>query len=420
MSENETGVAVATTVDAPTDKEIERIREAGAKAVAHRREMSKVAKQIEGLEWGKGYSPMTRATIAEFVQVTRANPVIHIDVLGGKIYLNAEFWADRIRTDPYFYDYEQYDISRSVEDAIRERAARMHERADTFAEGSDEHRKWKSRAYELEDEADDLNIRRARWSAPADVECVVETVIMRFINAAPLDEIRAGRISGETLEGYIVEVRECNWAGGLKQDPVGNTHPAKSARTRSLRRCANKAFSAWMQNYESQITKAEEYLEAEWEVVSSRSHDNQTLQITEGEGGEIVSDSQADLPTEAGGDDFDYDDARKRMFATLKDAGITEKQRKAWYAENGLPGSTKEFTPDDYARVQTLLVDPVKAKVRDRLDGDVKALEDLSLRVLEKSQPEYLRDWVAILAVLESQGADEDEEGGDEQAPLDL
>lgn len=428
MSENSMAV---TTMDAPSDREIERIKQAGAKAVAHRREMTKLHKQLEGLEWGKALSPATRAVFAEFFQVTRANPVAHVDVLGGKIYLNAEYWADKIRSDPYFVDYEQFDISPSVEAAIRERASRMHERADAFPKDSAEHRQWKSRAFALEDEAEDIAIRRARWSPRETAEVVIETVIKRFLNAAPIEKIRSGDIGGDRLGDYIVEVREANWAGGFGEmkvpkkgggtystyDPIGDANPGTTARTRSLRRCANKAFSAWMQQYEAQIHKAEEYLEAEYEVISTTQHpaEGQRLHIgTEDEGGEIVQDAETveDLPTE---EPFDRADAHKRYFATLKDAGIPEKNRKRWQKEHGLPESSTEFTRDDYDRAQEILVGPVREWV---IGYAGRNLEDLSLRILQKSTPEYLRDWNALRATLEAQGAGDDE--AETQAPLQL
>lgn len=267
---------------APSDDEIEAIRKKGAAVTAYQEEVRGIRKTIEGLEWGSGSSVVKgsemsatmRHVLAEFCRITRANPLMHVDILGGKPYLNAQYWEDRINSDPSFHHYEQRDLSPSVEEALRSRAKAHREIAEKLQ--GEEKAKRLANAIDLEEEADDIALARATWSAPEWASVVVETTVYRFMNNAPLDKIQSGEIT--EFERYLIQVSECNWAGNRPKakskkgyeydpDPIGNEEPAKTARTRSLRRAAKKAFPAWMSRYEEQIQKAEQVIEGEWEII---------------------------------------------------------------------------------------------------------------------------------------------------------
>lgn len=324
---------------APTEDEIERIRAKGKAVTAYQEEVRGIRKVIEGLEWGSGTSVVKgsemsgtmRHVLAEFCRVTRANPLMHVDILGGRPYLNAQYWEDRINSDPSFHHYEQRDISPSVETALRERAARHREVAEQLQ--GEEQAKRLSIALDLEEEADDLALARAKWSAPKWASVVVETTIHRFMNNAPLEQIRSGEVVD--FERYLIQVAECNWAGNRPKakskkgyeydpDPIGNEEPAKTARTRSLRRTAKKAFPAWMAEYENQIRKAEEVIEGEWEIIRDDqraeqaalpSGDQPQAARTGGEPSAATEDEAEDLPTEdadAGDPEAELEEARAR------------------------------------------------------------------------------------------------------------
>lgn len=275
---------VSTLVDqAPTDQQIEEIRKAGRQQVALRKEVQEIFTTIAGLEWGSGrsavrgssFSPETRWAFAQFCYLTGANPYYHVDILGGGPYLNAEYWSDRINSDPLFHHMEQRDLSPSTEAALRERAGRLKAVAGQLPEG-EERAKRMLQAFDLEEEADDVALARSNWSAPEWAQVVVETTIYRFMNAAPIDAIRSGEITD--YERYLIAVPECNWAGGrppakkrdgsgtYDSDPIGNEEPAKTARTRSLRRAAARALPV-MRTLEAQIRKAEKVLEGEWDII---------------------------------------------------------------------------------------------------------------------------------------------------------
>lgn len=423
-----TAVAIPGVGHVPTDEEIENIRKAGKQVAAHKKEVRDLYRVIEGLEWGSGknavkgssLSKATRYAFAEFCRITRANPMHHVDILGGGFYLNAEYWSDLINSDPYFVRYEQRDLSPSVENALRERAEAHRELAAKL-EGEEEAQRL-AKALELEEEADDVALARAQWSPRETATCVIETTIWRFMNAAPIDAIKSGEVTD--FERYIITVSECNWAGGMgstmadakKWDPIGDANPATTARTRSLRRCAVRAFSAWMQRYEEQIKKAEEIVEAEFTIIREDNAaaraalpaegEPQAARTGSGEPGAANENGAQPLPEDgeepearpepetADGDDFDVDDARGRYFATLRDAGIED--RKAWQVENGLPESTKVWTREQWERAIELLMAPTREKFR--IGCRMAGVEEdaVAQEVLER-EPDTLKDYQQLL-----------------------
>jgi hypothetical protein len=397
---------------APTDHEIEQIRQRGHALVAHKQEVGRLFKLISGLEWGTGSSMVvrgsemseaTRYAFAEFCKVTKANPLLHVDVLGGKPYLNANYWSDRINSDPFFHHFEQRDLSPSVEKALRERAARHRAVAAELRDADKaEAGRRLALALDIEDEADQLALDRAKWGAPEWATSVVETRIIRFIQVAPLDSIRRGDVAA--VDAFLVAVPECNWAGNrplakkrrkdgteyeYQPDPIGNVEPEKTARTRSLRRAATRSFPAWMQAYEEQIRKAEDALEAEWEVLKSEAievraalpaaNGPQAVLIGAGEPKAANGNGAKPLPVEEPEKlvakpaevpapekpAFDPAAAGRAFFGALHDAGVSEADRKKWAADHGLPESTKVWTEQDHAKALEVLLGPERKKLSD-------------------------------------------------------
>lgn len=428
-----------STALAVPDKDVSAVKAEGKKMTAYQAEVNKIFSELHGMTWGSGnslvagnqFSKGMLSAFATFCHITGANPLIHVDILGGKPYLNAAYWQDKLNVHERFHHYEQRDLSPSVEAAMRERAERHRELAGDMTEGDPEIVKRLGLALDLEDEADDVALDRAKWSPRESATVVIETRILRFITAAPMEKIKAGEITD--LDPWLVWVPECNWAGGKgnegKKDPVGDEHPGTTARTRSLKRCATKSFPAWMDGQKEQIEKAELIIEAEYEVVQADNEAERGAippvtgpQAVSGTGepsAAAIEDAQ-ELPVEEVSSEpppppFDVNDARKRLFATLREAGIAnDKDRKAWSKENGLPVSTKQWGREEYDRAQELIVGPVRDYVITQA-GD--GLEDLSLQVLGKREPEYFRDWKALRAALEAR-AGADDQGTEEEGDL--
>lgn len=224
-----------TAVAAAAHPEVEAIRSAGARAVAQRDEVRRYVKMIEGGEWttgtgvvkGSALSPATRQMFAEFCIKAGANPYYHVDLLGGKPFLNEKYWSDRINSDPQFVEWRPVNIS-------------------------------------------DSPTARAEWGIPAWAEAAYVVEIDKLANFAPLAKIRSGEITD--WRAYVVTTREANYAGGKKAgkpDPVGNENPGKTARTRALRRTAAKAFPIWCSEEEERIRRLEDAVEAEFTVIAT-------------------------------------------------------------------------------------------------------------------------------------------------------
>lgn len=239
MAENTETSTVALRPE--EEAHLDEIRRRGAYEVARRDVVRQVYKQLEGCEWGSGnsivrgtdLSPAARASLAHFCVTVGAHPQLHVVLLGGKPWLNTEFWSDRLNTEDHFVDFVQHNISKDPE-------------------------------------------KREDYGVPEWATHAYETVIRKLVPFAPIEKIRSGEITD--WQQYVVEVREANWAGNrplakskkgyeYEPDPVGNAEPAKTARTRSLRRAAVRAFPAWMEQFQQHVKRHEEILEADWEIV---------------------------------------------------------------------------------------------------------------------------------------------------------
>lgn len=322
---------------------------AGKAAIERKKVLNELTKLIEGLTWGSGssivrgsdLSPHSRWALAEYARVTGANLVDHVDILGGKPYLNVRYWSDLVASNEYTVKWFQRDLSPSHEAKLRELAQAKRARAQEAADHglTDLVAKYIGDAMALEDEADQIAADRSRWGARQSATAVVETTIVRFIPSAPLEEIRSGKITDVTP--FLMEVKECNWAGGLgnemasfkKFDPIGDAFPATTARSRSFRRAAVRAFSAWLKPMEEQIKQIEQIIEAEWSEVKESNHDMVMHQ-----------EPQEDVSA-----------IRKAYFGLLRKAGITEEGRKAWQLAHGFTESTKDWKVADFTKAISIL-----------------------------------------------------------------
>jgi len=415
--------AVATTT--PESKVVAEIRARGAAEVARRKEMHEVAKTIEGITFGtvqgSSLTPQTRWQIAKYCEITGAEPMTQIDILGNKPYLNANYWADNLANQERFHHYEQKEIGEPAELTMRTKAQELLDLSEDL-EGQEKARV-RLRAFDLIEQADEMLIRRANWQPRASATSVVETTIHRFINQCNMAAVTAGKITD--IEPWLVTVSECNWAGGKKGegkgDPVGDAEASKTARTRSLRRCAAKAFSAWMAPYRDALDNAEKAIEAEFEVLTAEEVEEEGEQAVSFEAGEVevvTSEVAEDLPMEGEEvmepkkeekvkkeappvEDFDRRDAQKAIFATLNENGIGAKERKAWSVEHGFDESTTKWSQEDFARAMGININPVRDAVLDAIEILGLDLLDLSLQELGQEEPKFLAHWKKLSDHLE-------------------
>lgn len=174
-----------------------------AAKIEEARARTAVAKAIRGSIWGKDLHPTVLDAVIAYCRQNNLDAVRHVEVLGGRIYLTAQF-----------YDEKGAPLLHSGEVAFDEPDyINADPRLDEDAKAGDE---WAA------EEGKRRRQLRIKYNAP---EAAKATVLTRA-------RLRAGM----TVIGV-------NWCGGIpngKKDPVGDAEPTKTAQTRSRRR-------AWVQ-----------------------------------------------------------------------------------------------------------------------------------------------------------------------------
>lgn len=160
---------------------------------------------IRGTIWSKDLSAQQIGAVAQYAREVGIDPVRHIEVLGGRIYLTAEFYRERGAP------------------LIRSGKVRVHEteyinvdpRLEALAKTGDE---W------AVNEQAHRQVLRIRYNAPE--------------KAAAIAVVRI------TIVGTDSTYVGVNWCGGLaKRDPVGDAEPAKTAEARAERRAWRRIVS---------------------------------------------------------------------------------------------------------------------------------------------------------------------------------
>jgi len=160
--------------------------------------LRRTAMAVAETGWGKDISPVARQAVVRYCMEIGADPVRHVFVLGGSVYLNAAFWMELVASNPKF---------------VRSETRFIH--ADPRA---------------TPEEADKRRVERVTYGVPEEMKGAA--VVVLFYE---------GR-------GPFVGV---NWAGshGAKKDPVGDAEPTKTAESRAYRRAAIKAEPAWFREH---------------------------------------------------------------------------------------------------------------------------------------------------------------------------
>lgn len=202
--------------------ELQAIRQAGQYAVERQKEINAVTRMLEGMQFGnvkgENLSPQTRFAIARVCEQYGADPALHIHILGGNLYLNAQFWAERVNALPNLKGWEQFNISPLYITELRRQAEAVMADAATYDEPH-----LRSEGLRLLAEARKADQRRAFYGIPDTAVAAYETVI-DFTDRA--------------------SVYEANYAPNSGNDPVGKARPNETARSRSLRRAGAKASPA--------------------------------------------------------------------------------------------------------------------------------------------------------------------------------
>lgn len=153
---------------------------------------------IRGTMWSKDLNQLQQRAVAEYCRQNGLDPVRHVEVLGGNIYLTAAFFRERgaplLHSGDVTFDEPDY--------------VNADPRLEELAKAGDE---W----------AKEETLRRLRTRIEFNVPEQAKAAVVQ----------RAKLRNGMTAVGV-------NWCGGLqKKDPVGDAEPAKTAQTRAERRC---------------------------------------------------------------------------------------------------------------------------------------------------------------------------------------
>lgn len=181
--------------------------------IEENRARNRLATEIRGTMWGKDLNQVQQRALAEYCRQNHLDAVRHVEVLGGRVYLTADFFDERgahlIRDgviEPLPVDFINVD----------ERLEKLAAAGDAWAK---EERERRTR-------------ERIKHNAPEEAKAIA---VHRFRIAS----------SGAVVEGV-------NWCGGgtrkkmgrggqvYDADPIGDLEPTKTAETRARRRAWRK------------------------------------------------------------------------------------------------------------------------------------------------------------------------------------
>lgn len=172
---------------------------------AHLKERNALVAAIRGTQWGREANPEMQRAVAHYCYENGLDPVRHVELLGGRIYLTAEFYDERgaslIRAGvvrPEEPDFIHVD----------ERLTALVAKGDEWAMKEEE--------------------RRVR---------------LRIQHAVP-EKAKAAVIQRFWIKDTDTAILGVNWCGGVRPktqsgkdaDPIGEAEPTKTALTRARRR----------------------------------------------------------------------------------------------------------------------------------------------------------------------------------------
>lgn len=191
-----------------------------AEEIMRRKEFNAVATAIRGTVWGKEASEGVVRAVAEYARRIGADAVRHVEILGGRIYLTADYYREKAAPLIAAGLCAPPEFEQIAADA----------RLDTLAAGDSKLKAW------AEEERDRRMVLRIKHGVPEGAKAAtICRIAMR---------------NGTALEGV-------NWVGGTsKRDPVGDSEPTKTAESRAERR-------AWRRLVEVQPTLMPDAVRAE-------------------------------------------------------------------------------------------------------------------------------------------------------------
>lgn len=180
------------------------------RTIEENRMRNAVVAQIRGTIWGKDLNPEQVRAVAQYAREVGIDPVRHVEVLGGRIYLTADFYQERgaslIRRGEIILHPTEYI---HADPRLDEVAAKMTGEAKEWALG------------------EQLKRLQARIQYGVPEKAAAAAVVRLTV-----------RSTGATFVGV-------SWCGGgsRQRDPVGDSEPTKTAETRAARRAWKRIVS---------------------------------------------------------------------------------------------------------------------------------------------------------------------------------
>jgi len=237
MSENNgsTGTEVAT--QSKTQRAIGKLPPEMQALVELRRANNIIAAQIAETNWGKGMDLETRRAVSEWGRRHEIDVTTEINVLGGNVYINSNFYMGR--------------LAKMVERGLVEYALADHVELDP-------------RLAPFPEELKRRQFERIKYQLP---EVAKSAVVARVkLKAVPVEFSAAKWCGG----------RGTNASGKFK-DPVGEEFPVETSETRAFRRCLKQLVSH-IPDEVRRIQMAEEDAEVSLNAVLERSREKQGLE----------------------------------------------------------------------------------------------------------------------------------------------
>jgi hypothetical protein len=211
----------------------------------HRMRMaSEITKEIASLSWGKDMTPAGRAAIGHWCANNFIDAETEIDVLGGRLYLNARyylnrmqplmragivayFYADNISPDPRLAAMAAWNPAEESDDVVRARMAEFRQRAAV----EDMRREWERIEHKVPEAAEVAYVGRLRFTDMAreltGCKWWVPNATMRIQGRNGAFDKQKDPISDSGFGVETVETRALRRVARLAAGQLPSTHPAR-------------------------------------------------------------------------------------------------------------------------------------------------------------------------------------------------
>lgn len=212
MTSKSTAVAKATERQKPalSPEREARIQEA--------RERNEMVKAIRATMWGSNVTPQQAGAIANYCLLNRIDAVRHVDVLGGKLYLNAEFYRER----------GAHLIRDGIIEALEPDFINVDPRLDELATAGDQ--------WAIDEKARRLKLR-IQHNAPEEAKAIC---VYAFRVKASGSLITGVNWCGGGTKKKMITDRASGQKKLIDADPIGDLEPTKTAESRAERRAWRK------------------------------------------------------------------------------------------------------------------------------------------------------------------------------------